>query len=84
MDHTPSAYEILGLRDGASPKEVRAAYYKLIKELHPDGDGAKYPNRYQGAFGPTVGNSLERKTPIIGTHSGLRSGTTRVLFSSVT
>jgi hypothetical protein len=36
FDNTPSAYEILGVRDGASPKEVRDAYYKLIKELHPD------------------------------------------------
>jgi hypothetical protein len=31
------------------------------------GGGAKFPNPYLGAFGPTVGNSLERKTLILGT-----------------
>jgi DnaJ-class molecular chaperone len=43
LDHTPSACEILDLRDGAPPKEVRAAYYKLIKELHPDVHANKSP-----------------------------------------
>lgn len=48
------------------------------------GVGAKFPNLCQGASGPTLSNSLEIKTPILGTHSGLRSGTARVLFSSAT
>ena len=44
FDNAPSAYEILGVRDGASPNEVRAAYYKLIKELHPDRHVNKSPD----------------------------------------
>ena len=43
FDNTPSAYEILGVREGAPPNEVRAAYYKLIKELHPDVHTNKSP-----------------------------------------
>ena len=31
------AYAILGVRHGASTQEVRAAWLKLVKELHPEG-----------------------------------------------
>jgi hypothetical protein len=30
-------YDILGVRRGASAREIRAAYLRLVKELHPDG-----------------------------------------------
>jgi mannose-6-phosphate isomerase-like protein (cupin superfamily) len=40
--------------------------FRTVESLR--GGGAKFPNLYQGAFGPTVGNSLERKTPFFGTH----------------
>ncbi len=30
-------YDILGVRRGASAREVRAVYLRLVKELHPDG-----------------------------------------------
>ena len=30
-------YAALGIEPGASPREIRSAYLKLVKELHPDG-----------------------------------------------
>ncbi len=30
-------YAALGVKRGASPREIRAAYLKLVKDLHPDG-----------------------------------------------
>jgi len=28
-------YEVLGLREGASPEEVKRAYRELVKKYHP-------------------------------------------------
>lgn len=36
------AYEILGLRAGASRDEIQAAYRRLIQRLHPDQGGSVY------------------------------------------
>jgi DnaJ-class molecular chaperone len=33
------ALEVLGLKDGASKDEVRAAYKNLIRKVHPDAPG---------------------------------------------
>ena len=29
-------YEVLGVREGASEAEIKAAYKKLVKKYHPD------------------------------------------------
>ena len=36
----PTFYEILGLNEGAEPKEVRRAYLKTMRKVHPDRPGA--------------------------------------------
>ncbi|MGB0935119.1 MAG: DnaJ domain-containing protein [Alphaproteobacteria bacterium] len=36
------AYEILGLKPGASKEDVIAAYHKLMKKNHPDTGGSTY------------------------------------------
>lgn len=35
------AFEILGLKEDASKKEIQAAYIELIKKHHPDNGGSK-------------------------------------------
>jgi DnaJ-domain-containing protein 1 len=32
----PSAHEVLGVQQGATPEEIRAAYQKLVQQYHPD------------------------------------------------
>jgi hypothetical protein len=36
------AIEILGIRSGASEKEIQAAYSRLMKRVHPDAGGSDY------------------------------------------
>lgn len=36
------ALDILGLQDGASENDIRAAHRRLIRKLHPDQDGSDY------------------------------------------
>ena len=36
------AYRILGLEDGASPEEIKAAHHRLMKRFHPDQGGSDY------------------------------------------
>ncbi|CAO2190386.1 unnamed protein product [Urochloa humidicola] len=37
---TPTLYEVLGLRAGATVREIKAAYRRLARERHPDVAGA--------------------------------------------
>ena len=36
------AYEILGLTAGATEEQIRAAYYRLLKRIHPDVGGSEF------------------------------------------
>ena len=36
MSPSPDPYQVLGVWQGASDKEIRRAYLKLVKEYHPD------------------------------------------------
>ena len=36
------AYEVLGLRDGATPDEIKKAHHELMKKYHPDQGGSNY------------------------------------------
>ena len=36
------ALEVLGVEDGASPKEIKDAYTRLMKKVHPDQEGSKW------------------------------------------
>lgn len=36
------ALEILGLEDGAGPEEIKAAYKRLMKKVHPDQEGSEW------------------------------------------
>merc|ERR1719150_3379123 len=39
-------YVVLGVHPTASEKEIRAAYHKLAKELHPDLVGKAYKKKF--------------------------------------
>jgi len=43
-DSKKDLYEVLGIKKGASPKEIKAAYYKLAKTYHPDTNKSKEAN----------------------------------------
>ncbi len=36
------AYQILGLKEGASEAEIKAAYKKLMQKVHPDHEGSEW------------------------------------------
>lgn len=39
----PSAYEVLGVSEGASPQEVKAAFHRIMLAVHPDRHVNKSP-----------------------------------------
>lgn len=41
-DPIAQAYEVLGLKPGATPDEIRAAHRELMKGVHPDHGGSSY------------------------------------------
>ena len=36
------AYQVLGLKSGATPDDIKAAHKRLMKEFHPDRGGSDY------------------------------------------
>lgn len=36
------AFKVLGLKDGATPEEIKAAHHRLMTNLHPDKGGSDY------------------------------------------
>ena len=42
MNTVVQALKILEVERGATEQEIRAAYSRLIKRLHPDGGGSEY------------------------------------------
>ncbi len=42
LDPDEEAYEVLGLRPGATPDEIREAHHRLMKSVHPDQGGSNY------------------------------------------
>ena len=39
---TAQAHEVLGLKAGATEEEIRAAYNRLMKRVHPDRGGSDF------------------------------------------
>lgn len=53
-------YEVLGVSPTASPKQVKAAYRRLVKAAHPDQGGSEALFRYVNEAWETLGDPVER------------------------
>ncbi len=42
VNNREEAYEILGLKNDATPEEINTAYKKLISKVHPDHEGSQW------------------------------------------
>ncbi len=56
------AYEILGLRPGASEADIRAAYHRLMRAAHPDSGGSDWlASRINQARDVLLGSGQRRR-----------------------
>ena len=47
FDAKKDYYKILGVKSGASDKEVKIAYYKLAQKFHPDKTAGKTESKFK-------------------------------------
>lgn len=58
--NVPTHYEILGLREGAEPDRIRAAYIQLMRRVHPDSAPRKKPRSRFSATQANIAYSVLR------------------------
>lgn len=75
-------YETLGIGEGATPKQIKRAYRRIMKEIHPDkNDGVRHPEHedFQTAYDVLMDPDRRAEYDETGTVDGIDKARQRII-----